>query len=271
MNQSSRSSHPKVGAFTLIELLVVIAIIAILAAILFPVFAQAKEAAKKASCLSNTKQISLSTIMYAGDYDDTIFPFQYFYMDGGTIPKFKMWFGELNYITNKWDLNNGFVGPYMKNGQIIDCPSAKDLPNSGTGSDLPVAYAVNWYLFFSPTTGPTSVNFSAVDMTAETILMADAAALYGAAPVRYNVLFTSSGPIHIQARHGGEVANVAWLDGHSKSHKLYYNTVDLFGTSYVKLKQYHMGDLLKYPKEDPSSPSMSARDEYYYALTKTTP
>ena len=57
-------------AFTLIELLVVIAIIAILAAILFPVFAQAKLSAKKTASLSNTKQIGLSEIMYAGDYDD---------------------------------------------------------------------------------------------------------------------------------------------------------------------------------------------------------
>ncbi|MFM9872097.1 MAG: type II secretion system protein [Fimbriimonadaceae bacterium] len=57
-------------AFTLIELLVVIAIIAILAAILFPVFAQAKDAAKKTQDLSNIKQISLAVNLYAGDYDD---------------------------------------------------------------------------------------------------------------------------------------------------------------------------------------------------------
>jgi len=59
-------------AFTLIELLVVIAIIAILAAILFPVFAQAKTAAKKTSDLSNMKQIDLATLMYANDSDDVI-------------------------------------------------------------------------------------------------------------------------------------------------------------------------------------------------------
>lgn len=59
-------------AFTLIELLVVIAIIAILAAILFPVFAQAKEAAKKTSCLSNFKNVSTATYLYSGDNDDTL-------------------------------------------------------------------------------------------------------------------------------------------------------------------------------------------------------
>lgn len=58
-------------AFTLIELLVVIAIIAILAAILFPVFAQAKEAAKKTQAISNTKQMGTATLIYAADYDDT--------------------------------------------------------------------------------------------------------------------------------------------------------------------------------------------------------
>src|ERR1700744_1865565 len=64
------------AAFTLIELLVVIAIIAILAAILFPVFAQAKAAAKKTASLSNNKQQCLALLMYGNDYDD-LFPIDY--------------------------------------------------------------------------------------------------------------------------------------------------------------------------------------------------
>ncbi|HDP88997.1 MAG TPA: prepilin-type N-terminal cleavage/methylation domain-containing protein, partial [Thioalkalivibrio sp.] len=68
----SRSSR----GFTLIELLVVIAIIAILAAILFPVFARAREKARQTQCLSNLKQICLGWAMYAGDYDETVMPVQ---------------------------------------------------------------------------------------------------------------------------------------------------------------------------------------------------
>src|SRR5438093_13107743 len=64
-------------AFTLIELLVVIAIIAILAAILFPVFAQAREKARTATCSSNLKQIGIAVVMYAQDYDETYPPANY--------------------------------------------------------------------------------------------------------------------------------------------------------------------------------------------------
>jgi prepilin-type N-terminal cleavage/methylation domain-containing protein len=73
------------SGFTLIELLVVIAIIAILAAILFPVFAQAREKARGISCLSNTKQLSLGLLMYVQDYDET-WPRNDDCVNGGAAP-----------------------------------------------------------------------------------------------------------------------------------------------------------------------------------------
>jgi len=103
--------------FTLIELLVVIAIIAILAAILFPVFAKAREKARQASCASNLKQLALGALMYAGDYDDTL-PF-FMTMIGTTVA----W-----PVGNRSDIYLHFTGqiyPYVKNGQIFVCPSAR--------------------------------------------------------------------------------------------------------------------------------------------------
>src|SRR5512140_3835147 len=98
----------KRNAFTLIELLVVIAIIAILAAILFPVFAQAKLAAKKAASLSNTKQLVLASIMYAGDYDDN------FCAEGEPGPG-NGWGWQMT-----WQM---LALPYMKNYGILLDPS----------------------------------------------------------------------------------------------------------------------------------------------------
>src|SRR5471030_1918587 len=103
----------KTKAFTLIELLVVIAIIAILAAILFPVFAQAKEAAKKTSCLSNTKQIGLSAIMYAGDYDDTL-------VMGWNDSTPVLRDNGVAYRT--WNPWTASIQPYTKNLNILLCP-----------------------------------------------------------------------------------------------------------------------------------------------------
>src|SRR5205809_3264393 len=101
--------------FTLIELLVVIAIIAILAAILFPVFAQARDKARAAACLSNTKQIALAVNMYVQDYDETT-PGGCFAVWGcGIDPNFKK--ASANY-TGLWPLT-----PYVKNEQVFICPS----------------------------------------------------------------------------------------------------------------------------------------------------
>jgi prepilin-type N-terminal cleavage/methylation domain-containing protein/prepilin-type processing-associated H-X9-DG protein len=91
--------------FTLIELLVVIAIIAILAAILFPVFARAREKARQTSCLSNLKQLGLGVLMYAQDYDEML--------PGADCR-------DLQNGTN-WDI---VTEPYVKNWQIFQCPSA---------------------------------------------------------------------------------------------------------------------------------------------------
>jgi prepilin-type N-terminal cleavage/methylation domain-containing protein/prepilin-type processing-associated H-X9-DG protein len=98
-------------AFTLIELLVVIAIIAILAAILFPVFAQAREKARSASCLSNTKQISLAGLQYIQDYDEC-YPISIYSPD--------LFTASPAHIVSAVDE----LYPYMKNIQILQCPSA---------------------------------------------------------------------------------------------------------------------------------------------------
>jgi len=94
------------SGFTLIELLVVIAIIAILAAILFPVFAKAREKARQTSCLSNLKQCGLAAMAYATDYDEKMV-YYYSYAPYNTR---LFWWGDL-------------LQPYMKNYQLLECPS----------------------------------------------------------------------------------------------------------------------------------------------------
>jgi prepilin-type N-terminal cleavage/methylation domain-containing protein/prepilin-type processing-associated H-X9-DG protein len=113
-------------AFTLIELLVVIAIIAILAAILFPVFAQARAAARQISCVSNSKQANLGVQMYAQDYDET-FPGldnNGSCIHGNAVCALPDW-GEAgpNTVTQGYMFWN-VVQPYIKNNQLTYCPEA---------------------------------------------------------------------------------------------------------------------------------------------------
>lgn len=123
-------------AFTLIELLVVIVIIAILAAILFPVFARARENARKTSCLSNLKQIGLGALQYAQDYDEKMVGTE----QGDDTPQSPEYFwGEM-------------LAPYTKNTQILNCPSESNrvqfgsptpaFPN-GISSEWSYNYAIN--------------------------------------------------------------------------------------------------------------------------------
>lgn len=102
--------------FTLIELLVVIAIIAILAAILFPVFAKAREKARQSSCLSNEKQIALGIMQYCQDYDE----------------RFPM-YADAAYSYN-WDTA---IAPYLKNTQVLQCPSFSGAAGTRYGVNYP--------------------------------------------------------------------------------------------------------------------------------------
>ncbi len=106
MNNQRSLSHRSEAAFTLIELLVVIAIIAILAAILFPVFAQAREKGRQASCMSNLKQLSLGVIQYTQDYDEM-------QPHAAPLPP-DNWWGAGWVFT---------VQPYIKSLAVFRCPS----------------------------------------------------------------------------------------------------------------------------------------------------
>ena len=109
------------SAFTLIELLVVIAIIAILAAILFPVFARARENARRSSCQSNMKQVGLGLLQYAQDYDE------------------KLPAGNVGNLCWGWA---GPIYPYVKSSQVFVCPSDSN-GGTTTGGLTPVSYGYN--------------------------------------------------------------------------------------------------------------------------------
>lgn len=117
-------------AFTLIELLVVIAIIAILAAILFPVFAQAKRAAKDSVTISNLKQLGLGYSIYEGDSDDTIPPATHSAGGEGLIGGW-IFIKKLYDNPSKFDVTQGTLYPYIKNKDVYLCPLDQNAQKSG--------------------------------------------------------------------------------------------------------------------------------------------
>lgn len=140
-------------AFTLIELLVVIAIIAILASILFPIFAQAKEAAKSTSCLSYNRQIGTAFVLYFNDNDDS-FP-----MPGYPAP------------VATWTQT---IQPYVKSRSILRCPSD---PSSNWGDDLTTQRVTSYFMnaWFTPNAPTPYVNISQIASPSSVIFLTESA------------------------------------------------------------------------------------------------
>ncbi len=222
--------------FTLIELLVVIAIIAILAAILFPVFAQAREKARQTTCLSNLKQIGLAVKLYQQDYDEIYVPkyncavFNAQYRDHCDSPK-RLDFGfDLDPPTPEWmPASNAPPGtdylllPYVKNDAVRRCPSRHIGPPLIPGG-LPVEgrYTINaWDTFYGEgrnETGPQGQPDAAVPQPASTILVVEHTNSAGECQVGQpggtaTGLSASTG--HWEENHSGGF-NILWCDGHAK-------------------------------------------------------
>lgn len=221
-----RKSH---SAFTLIELLVVIAIIAILAAILLPVFAQAREKARMAGCLSNLKQIGLAVMMYNQDYDEH-------YPDCKSWGR--MWTGE--WVANPSNPDSlrympDLLTPYVKNKDVWFCPTVgKDgaafgFWGSPPGGLDPAAANGTTYLWANGTAACTLSNpirwGTNVSGIAEAAVVAPAVA-----PLVHDIPY-HGGDIGISSKtfHMGGI-NVTYADGHAKYYGNIHPTEDWWWT-----------------------------------------
>lgn len=182
--------------FTLIELLVVIAIIAILAAILFPVFAKAREKARQSSCLSNLKQLGLAELQYEQDYDGCTGSYYSTPADGASQWS---WIDQL--------------APYCKNVQIFECPSTTLRYRAVAAGHHLGSYGVNISAHNTLSMAGRDYlycyrNTVSLQYPAETILLGDNA---GGTYFRYNgTSFDGLTKPH------NDGANVAYFDGHAK-------------------------------------------------------
>ncbi len=160
----TRSTIPSKKGFTLIELLVVIAIIAILAAILFPVFARARENARRTSCLSNVKQMGLGVMQYTQDYDE--------YYPPGYLPTSQPSPDGTVWFSGTWFWQQ-VIYPYTKSRQVYFCPSAVPLP-SNYGGPYAFNYGANQQLMPSALAGVTNLlNMAALQRSSETFMIMD--------------------------------------------------------------------------------------------------
>lgn len=170
-----------VKGFTLIELLIVIAIIAILAAILFPVFARARENARRSSCQSNLKQIGLGMMQYIQDADGAYAPTSYCCSGGyeqtdSSMPGYK-------YLSDTDTLLGGdhrktwmdFIYPYVKSTQLFDCPSVSDRTHASYGYNTAFGNRGNDAAYFGATAyrNDRPIQMSRVNRPSEVIMVFD--------------------------------------------------------------------------------------------------
>jgi prepilin-type N-terminal cleavage/methylation domain-containing protein/prepilin-type processing-associated H-X9-DG protein len=177
--------------FTLIELLVVIAIIAILAAILFPVFAKAREKARQSSCSSNVKQMVMGFLQYAQDYDEQLCG-----SGGAFVDPFPygVWIRKTTGV-NSWDVTTGAVYPYMKNGQIFMCPSRRSPTYPGCGFEM------NWFCGWQ--------SLGTIAVPASTVVLHESGCDDGAGSNVDDIALTAH----------NEGLNLGFCDGHVKWYK----------------------------------------------------